>query len=76
MFMLTITWTFFSFLDDYNRVILKTIPEVEHSDYINASYIDVSKVTCHTIQCHHCPCRVTGERVSILDHKVNIDLSL
>ena len=37
-------------LDDYNRVVLKTTPEVEHSDYINASYIDVSKVTCHT---HH-----------------------
>ena len=27
--------------DDFNRVVLKTLPKVEHSDYINASYVDV-----------------------------------
>ena len=30
-------------LDDNNRVVLSNIPDVEHSDYINASYIDVSQ---------------------------------
>ena len=30
-------------LDDNNRVVLSNIPDVEHSDYINASYIDVSE---------------------------------
>ena len=29
-------------LDDYNRVQLKGDPDVEGSDYINASFIDVS----------------------------------
>ena len=28
--------------DDFNRVILSEIPDIEHSDYINASYVDVS----------------------------------
>ena len=28
--------------DDFNRVVLSEIPDVEHSDYINASYVDVS----------------------------------
>ncbi len=27
--------------DNFNRVILKTIPEVDNSDYINASYVNV-----------------------------------
>ena len=31
-----------SFLDDYNRVLLKGEPDVEGSDYINASFINVS----------------------------------
>ena len=31
-------------LDDYNRVQLKGDPDVEGSDYINASFIDVSIV--------------------------------
>jgi hypothetical protein len=30
------------YADDFNRVVLKEIPEVEHSDYINASYVDVN----------------------------------
>jgi hypothetical protein len=29
------------FPDDFNRVVLKELPGVEHSDYINASYVDV-----------------------------------
>ena len=29
--------------DDFNRVVLSKIPDVEHSDYVNASYVDVSK---------------------------------
>ena len=29
-------------LDDYNRVQLKGDPDVDGSDYINASFIDVS----------------------------------
>ncbi len=28
--------------DDFNRVVLSEIPDVEHSHYINASYVDVS----------------------------------
>ncbi len=28
--------------DDFNRVVLSEIPDVERSDYINASYVDVS----------------------------------
>lgn len=28
--------------DDYNRVVLETIPDVPSSDYINASHVDVS----------------------------------
>ena len=31
------------FVDDFNRVVLKTLPAKEHSDYINASYVDVRK---------------------------------
>ena len=31
--------------DDYNRVQLKGDPDVEGSDYINASFIDVSIVS-------------------------------
>lgn len=27
---------------DYNRVILKPVPNIPHSHYINASYVDVS----------------------------------
>jgi len=30
-----------SFTDDYNRVVLETLPGIPDSDYINASYIDV-----------------------------------
>ena len=30
------------FLDDYNRVVLQTLPGQPDSDYINASYVDVS----------------------------------
>ena len=33
--------------DDFNRVMLSEIPDVEHSDYINASYVDVSKTIEH-----------------------------
>ena len=29
-------------VDDFNRVVLSTLPEVKYSDYINASYVDVS----------------------------------
>ena len=29
------------FADDFNRVVLKTLPGREQSDYINASYVDV-----------------------------------
>ena len=29
------------FADDHNRVVLKTLPGQEHSDYINASHVDV-----------------------------------
>ena len=31
----------FANVDDCNRVVLKTLPGEEHSDYINASYVDV-----------------------------------
>ena len=30
-------------VDDFNRVVLSTLPDVKYSDYINASYVDVSK---------------------------------
>jgi hypothetical protein len=30
-------------LDDFNRVVLKELPGVEYSDYINASYVDVRR---------------------------------
>ena len=33
------------FSDNFNRVVLKDIPQEEHSDYINASYVDVCKNT-------------------------------
>ena len=29
-------------VDDFNRVVLSALPDVKHSDYINASYADVS----------------------------------
>ena len=29
-------------LDDFNRVVLKSVPDEGNSDYINASYLDVS----------------------------------
>lgn len=38
----------FSVPDDYNRVVLDTIPDMPDSDYVNASYVDVSKF--YTIQ--------------------------
>lgn len=34
--------SFFSVSDDYNRVVLDTIPDIPDSDYVNASYVDVS----------------------------------
>ena len=30
--------------DDFNRIVLSTVPNVDNSDYINASYVDVSSV--------------------------------
>ncbi len=39
-------WQYIIYSDDFNRVILKTIPEVDNSDYVNASYVDVSMIHC------------------------------
>lgn len=32
--------------DDYNRVVLDSIPREPDSDYVNASYVDVSNIFC------------------------------
>ena len=32
--------------DDFNRIKLREIPDLEGSDYINASYMDVSYLLC------------------------------
>lgn len=39
-FLMSLHPTFYT--DDYNRVVLETLPGIPDSDYINASYIDVS----------------------------------
>ena len=42
--------------DNFNRVVLNTIPGEKHSDYINASYVDV---------------RVTHKLASVYNMKYN-----
>ena len=37
--------TIILFADNFNRVVLKKLPEEEYSDYINSSYVDVNKQT-------------------------------
>ena len=37
-----VSFAFFYFSDDYNRVVLEMEEGVPDSDYINASYVDVS----------------------------------
>ena len=77
---------YLSITDNHNRVVLKTILDMENSDYINASYIDVSKIiylviynqTIHSRNRRYYVCiatlillcRVMEEELYTLDHKV------
>ena len=54
----------FDVVDDYNRIKLREIPDIEGSDYINASYMDVSfffvmySISIKCISCYEKLCTV------------------
>lgn len=59
--------------DDYNRVVLDSIPREPDSDYVNASYVDVSNIFCFMLWPHitifiSC-CRAYWNPTHILLHK-------